>query len=294
MPGLAIPLDTTLTGANFPVLRQDEILSDGSLMLLDVAHTYSTIGAGVPADNALLGNIAWQEAAALTGSDEAGVSAWFELVGGTGFSMERTGRGGLHFMVSQSGNLGANVGAEISLPTPIRAYLAANPAHAYYLSAWTRLTKAAQAVVSGVTYNPATLTVQRTVSATSNYLAYDDMTDAYPLAGNPKRLGVRQDGGVNTLGNRLHAIAADGWTGTPPAAASEVRPGLLIAGARGAYTALAASNGAPSLIVYRLYLEDLTVSGRSFAEVDAIDLAIHTRRFAAGGNLNGDTYTTPA
>lgn len=58
--------------------------------------------------------------------------------------------------------------------------------------------------------------------------------------------------------------------------------------------ALVASAGAPSFALYRLYIEDMTVSGRDYAEVEAIDLAAYTREFAAGGKFYGDTFTTPA
>lgn len=294
MAGLAIPLNATITGAGFPILRQDEILSDGSLMLLDASHYYGGFGSGVPVDNQTFENIAWKEAAALMSSDQAGVRAWFDYYGGTGFTRERTGKGGLHFILSQAGDLGASVGAEIMMPTALRTYLAAHPSHAYYISTWTRLTKVAQNVVSGVTYKPATMTIQSTASSTSNYLGYFDKDDNSPLAASAKRLGSVQSNGANTLGNSFRAIAVDGWTGTLPSVASDIRQGMVIAGARGAYGGLAASAGAPSFALYRLYIEDMTVSGRDYAEVEAIDLAAYTREFAAGGKFYGDTFTTPA
>lgn len=291
MPGLAIPLDGTLTDPVFPRLRNDEILSSGSLLLLDCSHTYGGFGSGVPVDNQLIENIAWKEAIAtvLSGSQNS-MRATADIYAGAGFSMERTGRGGLHFMLSQAGDLAASTGAEILLPSELRSYLQANPTNDIYLSAWTRLTKVAG--LNGSVW-PATVALQRTVSSTSNYLAFFDANDTFPLGSSAKNLGERLSNGTNTLGNSLRSVAVDGWTGTPPASAAELRNGIVLAGARGAYTGLALSDDAPSFILYRLYLEDLTVSGRDFADVDAIDFAAFTREFATGGKFAGDTFTSP-
>ena len=52
--------------------------------------------------------------------------------------------------------------------------------------------------------------------------------------------------------------------------------------------------GKPSRAVYRMYIEDLTVSGRTYAQVDAIDYAQFTKDvLTVGGRYYGDTYTDP-
>jgi hypothetical protein len=43
--------------------------------------------------------------------------------------------------------------------------------------------------------------------------------------------------------------------------------------------------------LYRLYIENLTVSGRTWAEVDAIDYALYQAAFGAGGRFADDTFT---
>jgi len=48
-----------------------------------------------------------------------------------------------------------------------------------------------------------------------------------------------------------------------------------------------------SWIFYRAYMEDLTVSGRTYAQVDAEDLALFTEQFAVGGRYHNDTFTNP-
>lgn len=48
-----------------------------------------------------------------------------------------------------------------------------------------------------------------------------------------------------------------------------------------------------SCVLYRVYMEDLTVSGRTFAAVDALDNDDYTTAFAAGSRYAGDTWTDP-
>ncbi|MCF6764112.1 hypothetical protein, partial [Pseudomonas fragi] len=53
-------------------------------------------------------------------------------------------------------------------------------------------------------------------------------------------------------------------------------------------------NVCPSRIIYRAYGEDLTVSGRNYAEVEALDYALFLEAFAPGGKFYGDTFTSPS
>ena len=55
-----------------------------------------------------------------------------------------------------------------------------------------------------------------------------------------------------------------------------------------------AVNACPSHIVYRIYIEDLNLSGRTFDQVRAIDEAEHAKAFAVGGRFHGDTWSNPA
>lgn len=67
----------------------------------------------------------------------------------------------------------------------------------------------------------------------------------------------------------------------------------LGAGMLSSYTGATYRNKQNSVILYRAYIEDLTVSGRTYAEVDALDYALYQAAFAAGGRYFGDTYTDP-
>lgn len=52
------------------------------------------------------------------------------------------------------------------------------------------------------------------------------------------------------------------------------------------------TNKAASRVLYRWYLEDLTVSGRTYAEVLAADYALYQQAFGVGGRYYGDTLPT--
>ncbi|MBD7153500.1 hypothetical protein HPO45_27130, partial [Klebsiella pneumoniae] len=50
----------------------------------------------------------------------------------------------------------------------------------------------------------------------------------------------------------------------------------------------------PSFIFYRFYMEDLTVSGRSYATVDALDQALFDEAFySSTGRYRNDHFSAP-
>ncbi len=290
--GTKITLPETFSATTGKLLLNDEILpASGALMLVDVGHSLGGLGAvGVPADLTTVPNIAWDQAAAMVGSGTATtLGAIFNRFDGTNFNLERTGKGGIHGYLS--GNVSTSVGLTIDMPALIKTYLAANTTADFYISAWDRVTRVASSA-SGVW--PMFEGIQRNSSATSNYLGFFDSVTgdgALPPSGNPKRLGARVTA-KNSLGNTYRSIAADGWTGTAPTSASEISDYLALWGAIGPYAGFFNGNTAPpSYILYRLYVENLTVSGRTWAQVDAIDYAMWQRDFGAGGRFAGDTFT---
>jgi len=95
-------------------------------------------------------------------------------------------------------------------------------------------------------------------------------------------------GGANAVANRYSSMRASAGAGDTIAIAG----GSIIFGNNGSSSAL--TNQCPSDIFYRGYCEDLTVSGRSYADVDALDKALWDAAFAAGGRFAGDTFTAPS
>jgi len=49
-----------------------------------------------------------------------------------------------------------------------------------------------------------------------------------------------------------------------------------------------------SMIFYRFYCEDLSLSGRTREAVAALDDELFAEAFAVGGKFYGDTYTDPS
>jgi hypothetical protein len=285
--GTKLILPDTFTSTTGKLLLDDPILPvTGALMLIDVAHSLGGLGtASVPSDLGVIPNIATTQAAALIGSGDATtLGAIFDRADGTNFNLERTSKKGIHGYLS--GSLAAGVGLLINMPTLLQTYLAANLTHKYYLSAWDRVTR----VGSLSSVWPMFEGIQAVSSATVNYLTYFDSTSSgdgmYPAAG--ARLGARITPAKNTVGNTFRNGAVNGQTGT----IATVRQQLALWGNLNAYSGLfAGTTAAPSFIFYRLYLEDLTVSGRTYAEVDAIDYAQWQTDFASGGRFYGDTFT---
>lgn len=55
-----------------------------------------------------------------------------------------------------------------------------------------------------------------------------------------------------------------------------------------------ALNSSPSYVLYRVYIEDLSLSGRTYEQVKSIDDAEHAKAFGIGGRFHGDTWSNPA
>lgn len=69
---------------------------------------------------------------------------------------------------------------------------------------------------------------------------------------------------------------------------------FLGSGIFGPWSTELALNESPSFALYRIYIEDLKLSGRTFAEVKAIDDAEFEKAFNVGGRFYGDTWSDPA
>lgn len=297
--GTKIALPETFTASTGKVLLDDYILppAGGALILVDVNHSLGGLGTGdgsVPADLGNIPNIAWKQAAAMIGSgDQSSLMMQLDRTDGTNFVLERTGKKGLHCY--QSGDIATNVGAVLRMGpsnNSFQSYIYAHLDHKFYFSAWDRVTRVAS-VQSGVW--PMFEGIQSTISSLANFLTYFDTNSAkdggQPATDNTKRLGVRVTPGNNVVGNTFRNVAANGWSHTLPTSAAQVRNQIALWGSVEAYSAFLGGRAAPSYILYRVYLEDLTVSGRTWAQVDAIDKAMFDAAFAAGGKFYGDTFT---
>lgn len=274
--------DVVFSDSTLPVLRDDPLLSSGSLVLVDVGHSKGRL-AGVPSNGALVNNIAGSIASGLVGS----VSVSPDIV--TSFTSsamvaELSNKGGLHVIKSKVGDTNATR-FTLRLPAAIKAYLLANPTHSYYFSMWQQVTRKFDAN-----------NVPLMIVGESAYSVSFIMN----LSSNGSLAGVA----TNVLGSATNL--------NPSASTGTVKPQVAVSKATGALSSLAYTDlfifgGVPSVgvmdaalkkggsqIMYRVYLEDLTVSGRTYAEVKTLDDELYAAAFAAGGKFYGDTYTDPS
>lgn len=284
----------TIIGSTGKVLTIDSVVPrEGALLLLDAAHSLGGFGTTVPAEGALLNNVVAEQAALTLGVSESATRCTFVHGGGatpTGLAKELTSKGALHGAVSQTTLVTGHTFA-INMPAALKSYFLANQDNDYFFSIWLNLTRA-----------PASLTTP-------------------PYGAIPSPYFTLTTNGSNGTGNILTVFHGANWSGTP-FNSLEREPSMATNGPKLANKGITEHTGtldglkdhltfwgsyshwggavsgnpkqAPSFALYRMYIEDLTISGRSYAEVDALDLAAHTAAFAEGGKFYDDVITPPA
>ena len=268
-------LSGAFTDTSLPIIRNDALLSKGSLFLFDPSHSMGAVE-GIAA-GAVVPNVAWLEAAALmpgeTQNSLAG-EVFHNLAAGE-ILVERTAKKGIH-IINSLVNQTADRNWHIKLSSKIAAYMVANgTTHKFYVSSWFGRTRKG-AGPAGSTFH---------------------------LFNNPGNMFIAPDEGLNGIGrlsfratndnggvvphHRFTNTDINGVTGSPTNL--QLGGGML-----SNYTGVTYRNKQNSIILYRAYIEDLTVSGRSYAEVDALDYAMYQAAFAVGGRYHGDTHTDPS
>jgi len=289
MPGLGIIIPRDGSG---PIVEDDALLTSGSLVLIDPIHTLNPWAGGVPAHDADIPNVASAKVATLLGGADgtqypAKIKIGGDINNGTKGLLERTTKGALHGIVSQANALTSDDGVAIGINADIKTYLIANTAHRFYMSQWDRITRinagtlsSTQAAEFGV-MGPGTSTSMVAVVRPSTSL----------VGNNTAVTNIVAEPDLNVAGERFVAV---GTHVDSTANSSTVHSGPFWGAYTGTYNAavLASRNTYwPSFVFRRFYLEDLTVSGRTFAEVAAIDEAAWTAAVASGGRYGSDTFT---
>jgi hypothetical protein len=207
------------------------------------------------------------------------------VAGGTKGKIERTTKGGLHVIVSQVQSLASGDGAGITFDSAILSYLQANPSHSYYLSLWYNITRVDPSTSPTNDYSEM-VSIGMNNSTATMIAALMGTGQFFPAS----NLGVQAV--TNALGLALASIGAASPAGTPSTFGRAAAWGAATASGYNA-AVLSSRNGHwPSWAYYRTYLEDLTVSGRTYATVRALDVAAQATAFASGGRYNGDTIPT--
>lgn len=305
MSGLQIKLPLSFSSPS-EIFKNDPMLAPGSLWLFDASRSFRTTG--IPATGAKLDNIAFNEAKSVLGSGtEDSLAGVFTLAPGTGMTVERSGKGGIHTIMSSTA-VSAGVGCEVQAPDAVKQYVINNAGHAWYLSAWHLVTRNPKIPAEGGGTQHNYGMIKRASWSTAHLgLNYNQNSARWGWStftggrGAADGLIVNDTSAVVPHAGRV-AIAylaktvAPFWqsnTGVapvPPVTPAEYMLGSTV----GRIHPSNAAAGAPSKILYRVFLEDLTVSGRTPAEVDAIGTAAFNAAIASGGAFFGDTYTDPA
>lgn len=275
-----------IPGVNPPSTRPRVDLLDpalpeqGALYLYDATHPGGTWGSGIAA-GLPLPNVAAASALKLTGNALHGSLA----KGGTSVVAKRTTKGAIHLTHPEAAAVkGEYVAMEV--PSALAEYVLANPTHSYYMSQWARATRLAANAGA-----PAfTSTIHSSSSSFLGSLYYNAggaNTYPQPALGADKLLGARTTNYPTAGTPLLTSLGVSGWYGTLPASASSVHAHPFQLGGIGAVQAAVIS---PNLTVYRCYLEDLTVSKRTYAQADAADNALFAELcLTSGGRYYGDT-----
>ena len=285
----------SLTDATAPkIITRDKIESMGSLMLFDGNHQFGQFN-GLPALNSAVPNVLANKAAELLGVSEAATHLVVAQSSGadvTLFKRERTSKGGIHGLITQAGGQVSLHNYFLRADTAVQEYMRDNPNHTFYVSLWQKITRKA----TGTTPSPqAPFYFANGVGSTGNFRFHMEGSGAFPRLGTPTSKGATvipagTDAEVANNTNRFTSLAVQGNTGNGPVGSDAVTFGV---GTNAAWNG-ANYNKAASRIIYRAYIEDLTVSGRTYAEVEALDYALFQEAFAAGGKFYGDTYTDPS
>ncbi|UIW10306.1 hypothetical protein [Flyfo siphovirus Tbat2_3] len=293
--GLMIRSNVKITDVNAPMIKvYDKILTRGSLALFDTANPMGGWGSGVPADGASIENLALDFIKPLISvSSEA---AYHGIIShGAGLTtakarFERTACGGLHGIVSQSQSINAGEGFALSIPAGAKRYIVENPNNSYFISVWKRQTRSIRGLTDGER-KPAFMSIASYPGVDSNYLAVFSK-NGLNMA---NRIGYRGTGADSDLVVNWQGVfncAGTGLMGTPPELTGDVN-GYATAFAR-PLNGNSTITGHPSFVFYRFYMEDLTVSGRTYAEVDALDQEMFSEAFdGITGRYRGDTFSSP-
>ena len=280
-------LTDAFTDTSIQKIPDDPMQKAGTLLLLDFGHSQGAF-TGVPGNGAQIPNVAWRTANDLVAGapGQAALAIPFKTTTAIGSAStpvkERTPKNGLNIIYSQANDIAAAENS-FGMPVSVFNYIVANYGHSFFLSIWERPTR------NGV---PGAPTGARSFLGynTAHYLwalkyGADIAAQTLPSAG-ANLLGQSFTPGVNTLAPTLIQHGFKNYTGSNAADITRALPYFW--GTGSVFNGLHISH---SGILYRFLLEDLTVSGRPYAEAAAQDLALWTAAFSPGGKFYGDTFT---
>lgn len=285
-------LDRAFTGKGATaqkIARIDRMEAAGSLMLIDPTHPYYSEKAGHFVNGEAIRNIFRDTLASVSGLATGLDGSFHQSIASTPrLNVERTGKGGIHGIVQQNSAIQTTDIYRMVFPQAVADYISSHLSNDYYISLWQRTTRSTTYSTGGL--DPTYLTLVGTPAGSSVSAAFrtNGLLTNVTTSGSTAVLPNAEDNHLFTAG-LLNAHSAISQTYSSP----------WITGGFGAWNSSgiggSGSQGKlPSQIFYRAYVEDLTVSGRTYAEAYVIDSALYTKEvLTAGGRYYGDTFTDP-
>lgn len=242
---------------------------------------------GVPDVGALVPNIAWRRAAALVGGgtrDSLALSRQYTADSAGHLKTERTPKGGLHVIISQNpaenAGFGIQASGDLNIAAGYARYLNQNRAHQFYFSRWERITRGCPPAQG----EPASAFIGQ---STGSFQLIQAQDGSFRNETAQKSFATRARSAVGVT----HSAAQfSGRNGGDPAFNLVIPFGTGVVGPW--FDAPQYDGKGASSVFYRAYLEDLTVSGRTYEQALAADRALFADAFAVGGRYYGDTLPT--
>lgn len=276
----------TITDQNAPFLAlYDEIESKtGSLLLWDAGLSQEhSIETGVVLENLL-------QAYPLASDKAFSVAIGGSTAQAALSTKQLTPKGGLHFITSQAyagEAYGGEVFSGVRANAALRNYLASLANPNLYVSMWTRITRKAK----GQAGKQAPLLSY--AQTTSNYLMFMQSTQTQIALNGVSTSKLNKTATSDDVVGVPNCYQGNvtGKSGTGVVSSTSLTIG---SGHYNPFSSITSLNEAPSFILYRIYVEDLSVSGRTYEQVKAIDDAEFNAAFAPGGRFYGDTWSNPS
>ena len=280
MAWLMIKLPDAVTDTTMEILYPDSLMSKWSLFLFDPSHPFGESWTEI-VNGGVIKNIAHKSLSKILGTwDETSLAGTSYLVWVTPSTaiVEKTSKKWINVIISKTNSL-TNLNYKIDIPPALKQYIFNNlNTKSFYFSYWGNVTRISD------TNTSAFMLMSSTTSSSSNRLALMEVWSNSP-AGN---LWNRTS--WNVVWKFMRSVGKLWFTWTAATTISWLNAYYKIwpGGPYGWFEAWKSN----SMILYRIYIEDLDVSGRTYAEVDAIDKEMYDAAFWVGGKYENDTYTS--
>lgn len=269
-----------INGASFPntipkIPLIDGMEAPGSLLLVEPGHSAKK-WSGIPITKSTVPNLLRANANKVTAvnTDEP-VLTWSSLNDSTKSVIRRTSKGGVYIMNKPTATVYTDSMFTVSIPNEIADYVMRNFANRLFVSVWIRTVEPRTATIAKDAVSVMNLQAETVFGPQLNNVNYRYSSLYRPI------------GFAEAVGNyRLNAEFNDLRTFAPKTAPFFKQTAFQAGNTMSGSVSNPGNTG--SYVFYRTYMEDLTVSNRSYAEADAMDSALYSQAFGIGGRYYND------